>query len=374
MTARRAGDKVSKYVLLTDFTSADCTSGVWAFARRRDTSDEEFFIKRFMYPKYPADSIGGADTRQAKKRECSEFEKRQLELKRRLDAVAKGGGSVVPVVDFFREDSFFYKVTPKVDATGLTSEQISRLPRSDQLTLLLTTSNSLAALHSQGIVHGDVKPANILVKKTERSFAARLIDFDGSYVVSVPPPCDRIQGEEPYMSPEQFAYIRDEGANGDKLGTASDVFSIGVVFTEYVTGQKPGFDRSSYRHLFEAVGDGSRAGWPIPDEEKGPLAVLMLSMLQVDPGKRPSMLQVKLHLQEITRRGDSREAAIHTRTDTMRPAGLRGSGLGPPMKSVKTSSDRADEEPHASRPPELPHPPDTSPRLKLGRWPRGRPK
>lgn len=93
---------------------------------------------------------------------------------------------------------------------------------------------ALAYVHSEGIVHRDIKPANILVPGSDAERAgsrARLSDFGLAIVLGNTPLTlhGTTTGTAAYLSPEQ--------ATGEKVGPASDVYSLGLVLLECLTGE-----------------------------------------------------------------------------------------------------------------------------------------
>jgi serine/threonine protein kinase len=80
----------------------------------------------------------------------------------------------------------YYKVTENVDVAGLHPRDIAALDFSSQLVLLKTVAHSLKILHDLHIVHSDLKPSNVLIKRTELGYTTKLIDFDSSYLVGNP--------------------------------------------------------------------------------------------------------------------------------------------------------------------------------------------
>jgi len=92
-----------------------------------------------------------------------------------------------------------------------------------------TICDALHSAHEQGIVHRDIKPANIM---TPRDRPIKLADFGIAHVVDSDLTQDgALVGTPHYMSPEQFM--------GQRLDGRSDLFSVGVMLYELLTGQKP---------------------------------------------------------------------------------------------------------------------------------------
>lgn len=107
------------------------------------------------------------------------------------------------------------------------------LPATEALPLIEDMSDGLSAAHQAGVVHRDFKSGNIiLVRRPDRTHAV-ITDFGlaravhGSDIRSF----SRMVGTVPYMSPEQI--------RGDPVTPSSDVYSLGVVMYEMVTGQRP---------------------------------------------------------------------------------------------------------------------------------------
>ncbi len=101
----------------------------------------------------------------------------------------------------------------------------------------LAMANALTYLHGRGILHRDIKPANVLLSYRE---GPQLLDFN---LAHAPSTADHAQaalrgGTLPYMAPEQLRAFVDK-AKWDDVGPAADVYALGLVLRELVTGKEP---------------------------------------------------------------------------------------------------------------------------------------
>ena len=160
------------------------------------------------------------------------------------------------------------------------------LPPYEVATLLAEITDVLAAVHARGVVHRDLKPDNILIAPADREFPLRVIDWG----VARLGPLGRLTldgltpGTPIYMSPEQ--------ATGRNIAGPCDLYSLGVIGYELLTGHPP-FDG---RTLAEVVSM-HLASEPAPLEElcKAPpeLCDLVHRMLEKEPSLRPGAIEVR---------------------------------------------------------------------------------
>lgn len=148
--------------------------------------------------------------------------------------------NVVPILTVHSTGKLPYLVMPFLACESL-QQRINRqgaLDLVDVLRIGMQTAQGLAAAHAQGIVHRDVKPANILLEKSVDRVVltdfglARAID-DASITRT-----GLIAGTPQYMSPEQ--------ARGEGLDARSDLFSLGSVLYTMATGRPPFRAESTY--------------------------------------------------------------------------------------------------------------------------------
>ena len=142
---------------------------------------------------------------------------------------------IVDVYDHFREGSYYYIVLEYVD--GISLDQLLRkeryLPEEIALLIFRDCCRALFYAHGRGVVHRDIKPANILIS---RDGHVKLVDFG---IASLHEEAESgltregmTLGTPSYMAPEQFQ-------NTHSVDLRADIYSMGVMLYEMVTGKKP---------------------------------------------------------------------------------------------------------------------------------------
>ncbi len=141
--------------------------------------------------------------------------------------------NIINVYDFHRQDDRFYIVMEYVEGIDVYDllDRCGRLPFDVATIIAIQVARALDYVHYRDVIHRDIKPANIMLS---RPGGVKLMDFGIAR--------DHSQGEDltqtgtgigtpSYMSPEQIL--------GDKLDASSDIFSLGIVLYQMVTGRKP---------------------------------------------------------------------------------------------------------------------------------------
>lgn len=139
--------------------------------------------------------------------------------------------NIVMIHDFATHDGNPFLAMEYVEGASLASvlAQIGRFPAKHAIGIALQTLSALEAAHALGIVHRDVKPANILMLSDGR---VKVTDFGIARMESgAVTQSGVLIGTPSYMSPEQY--------RGDVVDARSDLFSAGAVLFELLTGERP---------------------------------------------------------------------------------------------------------------------------------------
>jgi serine/threonine-protein kinase len=149
------------------------------------------------------------------------------------------------------------------------------LPVDEAMALAADVAAGLAAAHAAGVVHRDVKPANILVRadgvvKLTDFGIARALDASGHTRAG------EMLGTPNYISPEQ--------AMGEPATGASDLYALGVVAHEMLCGRRP-FDRGT--PIATALSHIRETPPALPDDVPEDIALVVEDCLAKDPGQRP---------------------------------------------------------------------------------------
>lgn len=278
-------EMLGDYQLTGHLTSQNSGYSVWGFAQREG---RDYFVKQFLSPKYPEnDTISSPQRLQKKMEQCAKFEEQKLAIYQRLNA--NTDGNAVRVTEFFRIGSKYYISMPKIQALTWEVGDVAALEEQEKRRLCSIIAHGIAGLHRGHIIHADLKHDNVLFMRTRSgAVTAKIIDFDSSFLETSPPgPGEDIVGDLVYFSPEACLSI---WGTPSKLSCKMDIFSLGVLFHQYFTGELPIFDHEKSDYPGEAVAGGQSL--TLAEGVPADLQELFSAMLNGDPDCRPDAEQV----------------------------------------------------------------------------------
>ena len=204
--------------------------------------------------------------------------------------------NVVQYLGSFRTRHYLYIIMELVEAGSLSflikQSDTGAFPETLVAVYIDQVLQGLAYLHAQGIVHRDIKGANILtnaegvVKLADFGVAARLSDRTSCEQVDMPNDNDEAQpvGTPYWMAPEVVEL--------KTVTVSSDIWSVGCLSIELLTGHPPYFDLQPLSALYNIVQDPHP---PLPSGASEAFRDFLLSCFNKDPLKRPSARDLILH-------------------------------------------------------------------------------
>src|SRR5215470_2036161 len=187
--------------------------------------------------------------------------------------------NVIRIFDLGQADGFKFITMEFLegnDLRGVIREQ-GKLPPEEAAKVILQICRALEAAHSEGVIHRDLKPQNIMLDAKGRVY---VMDFGIARSAYLPgmTQTGALIGTPEYMSPEQ--------ARGEKLTEHSDLFSLGVILYELLTGQSPYPGDAPLATLWKRLQEKPKP--PIEVEPTVPKALndIVMKALEIEPEKR----------------------------------------------------------------------------------------
>jgi len=165
------------------------------------------------------------------------------------------------------------------------------------LRICAEVAEALAAAHAAGLVHRDVKPANVMVTAS----GAKIFDFGIAATVGTEDPSHPVVGTISYLAPERLS--------GRPVAAAADIYALGLTIYRVLTGERPWTASTPVElmnaHLFEEP-----AGLPELPGVPAEVAELYLRCVAKDPADRPSARSVAIALADAATRAESIPTAV----------------------------------------------------------------
>ncbi|MBI2809340.1 MAG: serine/threonine protein kinase [Candidatus Melainabacteria bacterium] len=226
-----------------------------------------------------------------------------------IAAISIRDENVIQVLDFGISDDKAFLIMEYLEGQDLADWLIKNgdMPVERALKIFTQACSGLAHAHAKGVIHRDLKPGNLfLINEPDGHELVKIVDFgiakiqskDGAIAQNLTQPGE-VFGSPLYMSPEQ--------CQGKSLDARSDIYSLGCVLYEALTGMPPLMGINSFETMNKHVGEQPLSLREMMPEKDIPelLEACILKSLQKDPDQRQqTMLQFKQELIESVK--DSR--------------------------------------------------------------------
>jgi tetratricopeptide (TPR) repeat protein/TolB-like protein len=187
--------------------------------------------------------------------------------------------NVIRIFDLGQSDGIKFITMDFVEGQDLRQFVVERgkLPRDQAARVILQICRALEAAHSEGVIHRDLKPQNIMLDSAGRAY---VMDFGIARSAYLPGLTETgaLIGTPEYMSPEQ--------ACGEKLTERSDLFSLGVIFYELLTSTSPYPADAPLGTLWKRLQEKPKLPSEVDPTVPKPLNDIVMKALEVDPEKR----------------------------------------------------------------------------------------
>ena len=196
--------------------------------------------------------------------------------------------NIVTVFDVGEADGVWYIAMELVLGHTLAEGRGTPWPLARATDVLAQCATALSVAHEAGIVHRDIKPENVMVRDDGY---VKLLDFGLARLA----PVERIETSrltDPGIVLGTMAYLSPEQACGERVGAASDVFSLGIVAYELLTGRHPFEAPTQVARLGAILTREAASASTLRNDLPASLVELIGAMLLKEPEGRPSAADV----------------------------------------------------------------------------------
>src|SRR6516164_3327099 len=187
--------------------------------------------------------------------------------------------NVIRIFDLGQADGLKFITMEFLEGQDLRAELKKRgkFSPEDAARIILQISRALEVAHGEGVVHRDLKPQNIMLDANGRAY---VMDFGIARSAYLPgmTQTGALIGTPEYMSPEQ--------AKGEKLDERSDLFSLGVIFYELLTGNSPYYSDTPLATLWRRMQEKAKPLTEVDPTIPKEISDIVAKLLEIEPANR----------------------------------------------------------------------------------------
>jgi len=187
--------------------------------------------------------------------------------------------NVIRIFDLGQADGFKFITMEYLEGEDLRAilKKKGKLPPDEAARIVLQICRALEVAHGEGVIHRDLKPPNIMLDANGRAY---VMDFGIARSANLPgmTQTGALIGTPEYMSPEQ--------GKGEKLDERSDLFSLGVISYELVTGQSPFYSDTPLATLWKRMQEKAKPLCEVDPAIPKPLSDIVAKAMEIEPADR----------------------------------------------------------------------------------------
>jgi tetratricopeptide (TPR) repeat protein/predicted Ser/Thr protein kinase len=228
--------------------------------------------------------------------------------------------NVIRIFDLGQAEGIKFITMEYIEGEDLQSvlRRKKKLEPKEAANIISQVCRALEAAHAEGVIHRDLKPQNIMLDKTGRAY---VMDFGiaRSVFASGMTQTGALIGTPDYMSPEQ--------AKGVPLDARSDLFTVGIIFYELLSGKAPFDADTTMGKLWKRTSEPARPLGELDQTIPQPLCEIVRKCLEIDPAKRFASAAELLQRIEAWQ-GPSAATRVSIQQASGLPASVKWAGAG----------------------------------------------